>query len=189
MFEPWPVSGGDREDQDCDCDECGVSKRPKRRRCLILPSGDEDAGIQPQALASPPVPSAPTAPSLLRAAGARVKDSTLWSTAEFEVEGMVGTLEVETSLEPTDRADTLALKAVDRSLRLPRFPASVTPVALMERLHASLSAEYRIDGEYRLQQVTTYMDDELRVCRCATSRLGAAVSVYSRRGPPPQPAA
>ena len=134
-------------------------------------------------------PSAPTAPSLLRAAGARVKDSTLWSTAEFEVEGMVGTLEVETSLEPTDRADTLALKAVDRSLRLPRFPASVTPVALMERLHASLSAEYRIDGEYRLQQVTTYMDDELRVCRCATSRLGAAVSVYSRRGPPPQPAA
>ena len=62
MFEPWPVSAGDGEDQDCDCDECGVSKRPKRRRCLILPSGDEDAGIQPQALASPPVPSAPTAP-------------------------------------------------------------------------------------------------------------------------------
>ena len=61
MFEPWPVSAGDREDQDCDCDECGVSKRPKRRRCLILPSGDEDAGIQPQALASPPVLSAPTA--------------------------------------------------------------------------------------------------------------------------------
>ena len=58
MFEPWPVSAGDGEDQDCDCDECGVSKRPKRRRCLILPSGDEDAGIQPQALASPPVPSA-----------------------------------------------------------------------------------------------------------------------------------
>lgn len=135
-------------------------------------------------------PSAPTAaPSLLRAAGARVKDSTLWSTAEFEVEGMVGTLEVETSLEPTDRADTLALKAVDRSLRLPRAPAALTPLALMERLHASLSAEYRIDGEYRLQQVTTYMDDELRVCRCATARLGAAVSVYSRRGPPPQPAA
>ena len=64
MFEPWPVSAGDGEDQDCDCDECGVSKRPrpKRRRCLILPSGEEDAGIQPQApVPSPPVPSAPTA--------------------------------------------------------------------------------------------------------------------------------
>lgn len=62
MFEPWPVSAGDRDDQDCDCDECGVSKGPKRRRRLILPSGEEDAGIQPQELALPPRPSAPPAP-------------------------------------------------------------------------------------------------------------------------------
>ena len=67
MFEPWPESANDRGDQDCDCDECGVSKRRKRSRCLLLPGSDEDAGssIQPPPLAAPSLPaqsSAPTTP-------------------------------------------------------------------------------------------------------------------------------
>ena len=65
MFEPWPESANDRGDQDCDCDECGVSKRRKRSRCLLLPSSDEDAGssIQPPPLASPSLPAQPSAPT------------------------------------------------------------------------------------------------------------------------------
>ena len=66
MFEPWPESANDREDQDCDCgDECSVSKRRKKSRCLLLPSSDEDAGssIQPPPLASPSLPAQPSAPT------------------------------------------------------------------------------------------------------------------------------
>ena len=43
MFEPWPESANDRNNQDCDCDECGgseggLSKQRKRGRSLVLPS-------------------------------------------------------------------------------------------------------------------------------------------------------
>jgi len=118
-------------------------------------------------------------------------DGRMLSLASFEVddgcERLAGTLEVDSqySLVPS-LSDSLLLKGAGMRLRLPRPPRQVPLPQMMTALHASLSSEFSLSegDEFSLRLQTTYLDDQLRVTRCALANFRQAVAVHVRTGDP-----
>ena len=116
-----------------------------------------------------------------------VKGDGMTATVDFRLtagddDGLRGRYEVDSTLEvgPFGRLD---MRTTARRLNLPRAPVGMDVPQLMRVLHARLGPEFRAEDGVRLGLQTMYLDEQMRITRCTTSKLRGECTVHVRKSP------